>query len=64
MFNVHRPVYTDCVNHSGTKPYKGFSSFIYSVKWNDFIFNPKKYIDIAINIRANINEYDIVKTIK
>ena len=64
MFNVRNPVHTDCANHIGRRPYKGYSSFIYSVKWNDFIVNPGKYIDIAISIRANINEYDIVKTIK
>lgn len=64
MFNVRSPVYTDCANHIGRKPYKGYSSFIHSVKWSDFIVNPGKYIDIALTIRANINEYDIVKTIK
>ncbi|WP_313266882.1 TIR domain-containing protein [Epilithonimonas vandammei] len=64
MFNVRSPVYTDCANHIGRKPYKGYSSFIHSVKWSDFIVNPGKYIDIALTIRANINEYDIVKTIR
>ncbi|MGN7862952.1 TIR domain-containing protein [Chryseobacterium sp. 22458] len=64
MFNVKNPVYTDCANHIGSRPYKGYSSFIHSVKWSDFIVNPDKYIDIALTIRANINEYDIVKTIK
>ena len=64
MFNVRNPVHTDCANLIGRRPYKGYSSFIHSVKWSDFIVNPGKYIDIAIRIRANINEYDIVKTIK
>ena len=42
MFNIRKPVYTDCVSHIGSKPYKGYSSFIHSVKWNDFIVNSSK----------------------
>jgi hypothetical protein len=64
MFNIKKPVFTDCNNHIGNRPYKGYSSFIHSVKWSDFANNPSKYIDIATNIRANINEYEITKTVK
>lgn len=64
MFNVKNPVYSNCDNHITNRPYTGYSSFIYSVKWNDFSNNPNKYIEIATNIRAKINEYDITKTVK
>jgi hypothetical protein len=64
MFNIKNPVFTECDNHIGSKPYQGYSSFIHSVKWSDFSNNPSKYIDIAIDIRAKINEYEITKTVK
>lgn len=64
MFNIKKPVFTDCNNHIGSKPYQGYSSFIHSVKWIDFVKDLSKYIDIATDIRAKINEYDIKKTVK
>lgn len=64
MFNIKKPVFTDCDYHIGNKPYHGYSSFIHSVKWSDFSSNPNKYIDIATDIRTKINEYDITKTMK
>ena len=64
MFNVKKPVFTECENHIGSKPYQGYSSFIHSVKWSDFISNPNKFIDIAVEIRQNINDYDLTKTLK
>lgn len=64
MFNVKKPVFTDCVNHIGSKPYQGYSSYIHSVKWSDFVANPNKYINIAIEIRQNINDYEVIKTVK
>ena len=64
MFNVKKPVFTECENHTGSKPYQGYSSFIHSVKWADFVSNPNKYIDIAVSIRQNINDYELTKTVK
>lgn len=64
MFNVKKPVFTECENHTGSKPYQGYSSFIHSVKWADFFSNPNKYIDIAVAIRQNINDYELTKTVK
>lgn len=64
MFNVKKPVFTDCANHFGNRPYRGYSSFIYSVKWADFIVEPNRYIDIAIEIQQNINDYELTKSIK
>lgn len=64
MFNVKKPVYTDCEHHEEGTVYKGYSSYIQSIKWKDFIRDIDKYIDKALRIRANINEYEIVKTVK
>lgn len=64
MFNVIKPVFTECENHIGSKPYQGYSSFIHSVKWADFFSKPNKYIDIAVAIRQNINDYELTKTVK
>ncbi|MDR3046238.1 MAG: TIR domain-containing protein [Bacteroidales bacterium] len=64
MFNIKKPEYIDCDNHIGGKAYKGYSCYIHSVKWIDFCTNPDKYIDIALEIRRNINEYEITKSIK
>ncbi len=64
MFNVKKPVFIECENHTGSKPYQGYSSFIHSVKWADFVSSPNKYIDIAVSIRQNINDYELTKTVK
>lgn len=63
MFNIKKPEFTDCPNHIENQPYKGYSSYIYSVKWEDFIININKYIDIALEIRSNIGQYEVVKSI-
>ena len=63
MFNVKSPKFTDCQNHtSGNQPYTGHSSYIQSVKWNDFVNDMNKYIDIAAQINENIENYNIVKS--
>lgn len=64
MFNIKKPEFIECNNHVGNKPYKGYSSYIHSVKWNDLIIDFNKYIDVAVKIRSNINEYELVKIIK
>lgn len=64
MFNVKKPVFTECENHIGSKPYQGYSSFIHSVKWADFFLNHHKYIDIAVAIKQNLNDYELTKTVK
>jgi MTH538 TIR-like domain (DUF1863) len=63
MFNIKQPVYVDCANHIGSKPYSGYSSYIHSVKWEDFIKDYNKYIDIAISINYNVENYNISKTV-
>lgn len=64
MFNVKKPVFSECQNHKSNTIYKGYSSFIHTVKWSDFIVDVDKHLDIAINIRENMDDYEIVKTIK
>lgn len=64
MFNIINPVYSNCNNHSTNKPYSGYSSYIHSVKWEDFINNIDHWIGIANSIKQNINQYNLTKTIK
>ncbi|UZO82111.1 TIR domain-containing protein [Aquimarina sp. ERC-38] len=61
MFNVKVPTRSDC---NGSWVYYGDSSYIESVKWFDFMANPTKYIDKAIELRDKKDDYNIVKTIK
>jgi hypothetical protein len=65
MFNIKKPTYNECINHSAAnKVYLGYSSYIYSVKWSDFMAEMNKYIDIAYEINRNKEEYDLFKTIE
>ena len=64
MFNIKKPEYTDCANHIGNKPFKGYSSFIHSVKWEDFCKTPNIYIETATSIRQNIDQYELTKSVK
>lgn len=43
--------------------YRGDYSYISSVKWEDFTKKPNSYIDKAIEIRKNINEYKVRKNV-
>lgn len=61
MFNVKEPAYSNCSNHATNTIYTGRSSYIYSVKWNDFIENMEKYLKIAYDIHSNIENYEITK---
>lgn len=63
MFNIISPAFSKCNNHDIKPPYLGYSSYIHSVKWIDFVNDMDKYINIALNIRSDINRYTIVKTI-
>lgn len=61
MFNVKEPNRRLC---NSSYVYSGDSSYIQSVKWEDFIKRPSTYINKAIELRDRINEFNIVKTIK
>ena len=47
------------------KVYIGEPSYIKSVKWDDINSkeNFKKYIDLVVNIKENIDNYDVQKNI-
>jgi len=45
------------------KEYYGKGSYAVTVKWEDFINNCNKYIDLAVEHQDNIDEYNITKTI-
>lgn len=65
IFNHKEPARSNCSNHHpGNKPYMGYDhSYIHSVKWDDFISDINTYINIAIKINENINNYDIQKDV-
>ncbi len=63
MFNVKSPNFNNCTEHAENTIYLGESSFIKSVKWCDFISNVDYYLESAITIRNNIEDYDITKNI-
>lgn len=44
--------------------YRGNTSYIYTVKWVDFLNNKDHYLDKAANIRDDRKSYDIVKEVK
>lgn len=61
MFNVKAPNRRLC---NGSYVYSGDASYIQSVKWEDFINNPTKYIDKAIELRDRKDEFELRKNIK
>jgi len=61
MFNLKNPETRDC---NGNIIYSGYSSYVYSVKWEDFKSDINKYIDIAVSNYKNRNNFEIVKNLK
>lgn len=65
MFNIKIPEFNNnCMHHAPNSVYRGYSSYIYSVSWEDFQNNKGTYIDIAEGIRENIESYNITKTVE
>jgi len=62
MFNIKTPNTKICSN--GSTVYYGDSSYIQSVKWDDFRSNPNYYLNKAIELRDNKEDYNITKTVK
>jgi len=60
MFNQKKPETRDC---NGQRIYNGYFSYIYCVKWDEFKTDLNKFIDIANNIKENLEEYNISKTV-
>lgn len=61
MFNEKYPTTSKCSD--GSLIYHGDYSYIQSIKWEDFIINPSKYLDKAIEIRDKKDDYNITKSI-
>ena len=63
MFNRKEPKTFNCVNHrdSGAVHTGHDHSYIYAVKWDDFISSINGYIAIAIEANENKDDYSIVK---
>lgn len=61
MFNIKSPDADVCNNNS--KIYHGDSSYITSVKWEDFVKDPEGYIHKAYDIQSKIAQYNIVKEV-
>ena len=65
IFNIKEPEFNNCSNHPiSSRVYLGQSSYIHSVKWSDFIESEEEYLQTAENIRDNIDDYNITKTVK
>lgn len=61
MFNIKKPNTNSC--DDGSVVYHGDSSYIVSVKWEDFIKDPESYIEKAYSIQDNIDSYTITKKV-
>lgn len=57
MFNILNPNKEDCPD--GSTVYHGDSSFLYVVKWDNFVNQPETYIDKAYDILSKKDKYDI-----
>ncbi len=62
MFNIKNPNTEICTN--GSTVYYGDSCYIQSVKWEDFKSIPDYYLNKAIELRDNKEDYNITKTVK
>ncbi len=58
MFNIKQPSTRTC---NGTTIYEGYYSYIHTVKWDNFIGSINTYIDIAVQINSNKDNYNIRK---
>lgn len=61
MFNVKNPQTRECNGHT---IYSGYSSYIYTVKWEDFISGIDKYVEIAVNNYRNRENFELRKNLK
>ena len=59
MFNIVAPHFRQCNNSS--RVFYGESSYIASVKWEDFISAPQIYIEQAYDRLSRIEQYNITK---
>lgn len=57
MFNIKQANKKTCDNNSTI--YYGESSYIISIKWEDFVQDPESYIERAYKIQNSIEQYEI-----
>lgn len=60
MFNAKNPDTRPC---NGNTIYSGYFSYIYSVKWDDYIGDMNRYINIALDIWRNRDNYNLRKSV-
>lgn len=60
MFNIKKPETKPC---NGTTIYSGYFSYIHTVKWDNFINDINRYIEIALEIWRKRDEYEIRKNV-
>lgn len=63
MFNL-KDKESNVKHCNGSKIYLGRPSYITSVKWENFISNADYYLDLASEIRQDIDKYDLKKTVQ
>ena len=64
MFNRSSPNKTSCSDCGGYHHTGGDHSYIKPVKWNDFINNYEYYIEKAIELRDQIDDFDISQKVE
>lgn len=64
MFNRYNKTYSTCRHHRINQPETGESSYIPSVKWDDFIADIEGNLQRVERIKENIAAYDIKKNLK
>ena len=60
MFNIKNPNLRTC---NGTIIHEGESSYIKTIEWDNFINNINNYIEIAVDIWRNRENYKLKKTV-
>ena len=64
MFNIKKPTFSNCANQVHDSPaYTGDHSYVYSVKWCDFISDKDKYLQMAESRREKIEDYNLTKVV-
>ncbi len=64
MFNAkNKDSNKDSCNYCNSSFYRGATSYIESVKWQDFISNKDHYLNNCVSVRDNRNAYNIVKEV-
>lgn len=65
MFNLKAPMKSSCPNpqHAASYHIGSDHSYIHQVKWDDFIKDPSRYIDIAEARKEKVENYNLKKRV-